>query len=231
MPNPIKLMMASAVGKVPPEYLLFTWGTAVSGQLGNNLGSFAAFSSPVQIGAAEWVTLGWAGNTAVGIKTEYTAWGWGENSSFGTVGIGTKVDVSSPTQIGSLTTWTEGPAGGFSTASGAFGAIQSGKLFMWGQGGTGRLGVGNVLNYSSPVQVGSLTTWDNFTQGDNFTGAVDTAGKLWTWGAGSSGSLGHGDVVSRSSPTQVNNKYSGGTFPTAEAIINLIGLGIIYYPH
>ena len=36
-----------------------------------------------------------------------------------------------------------------------------GKLYAWGYNNFGTLGQGNTTNYSSPVQVGALTTWSN----------------------------------------------------------------------
>ena len=33
------------------------------------------------------------------------------------------------------------------------------NLFTWGGNGNGNLGLGNSTQYSSPKQVGSLTTW------------------------------------------------------------------------
>ena len=34
-----------------------------------------------------------------------------------------------------------------------------GKLYGWGLNSNGNLGLGNTTDYSSPVQVGALTTW------------------------------------------------------------------------
>ena len=41
----------------------------------------------------------------------------------------------------------------------AVGVTTGGKLYAWGFNGDGRLGLGNTTDYSSPVQVGTLTTW------------------------------------------------------------------------
>ena len=34
-----------------------------------------------------------------------------------------------------------------------------GTLWAWGSNWAGQLGLGNITNYSSPKQVGALTTW------------------------------------------------------------------------
>ena len=44
-------------------------------------------------------------------------------------------------------------------AAGATGA--AGSLWIWGKGTFGTLGNNQILNVSSPVQVGSLTDWKN----------------------------------------------------------------------
>ena len=39
------------------------------------------------------------------------------------------------------------------------------NLLSWGRNNCGQLGLGNITNYSSPKQVGSLTTWSKITAG------------------------------------------------------------------
>jgi alpha-tubulin suppressor-like RCC1 family protein len=57
--------------------------------------------------------------------------------------------------------------------------------------------------YSSPVQVGALTTWSRVAAGNAFSVAVKTDGTLWSWGFNNTGQLGLGDTASRSDPVQV----------------------------
>jgi len=76
------------------------------------------------------------------------------------------------------------------------------KLFAWGDNSSGKLGLGDTVNRSSPVQVGSLTSWARISFGDS-TLAVQTNGTLWSWGGNSFGQLGIGTTASRSSPVQV----------------------------
>jgi alpha-tubulin suppressor-like RCC1 family protein len=85
---------------------LWTWGGGSYGQTGH--GDAVHRSSPVQVGSlTNWstVTCGHAG-TVLAVKTDGTLWGWGNNAS-GSVGNGTILHVSSPTQIGSDTLWTD----------------------------------------------------------------------------------------------------------------------------
>jgi len=75
----------------------------------------------------------------------------------------------------------------FAKSGGAL--VLSGKLFMWGENYAGRLGLGDTANRSSPVQVGSSTTWSQINTAYT-TLAVNTDGELWAWGLNSYGTLG-----------------------------------------
>ena len=60
------------------------------------------------------------------------------------------------------------------------------NLFSWGNNSQGQLGLGNITNYSSPKQVGSLTTWSKIAMGIHsilpYSVATKTDGTLWSWG-------------------------------------------------
>ena len=60
-----------------------------------------------------------------------------------------------------------------------------------------------LWGFSSPVQIGSLTTWAKIAAGNNFSAAVKTDGTLWTWGSNNYGQLGDNTSTSKSSPVQV----------------------------
>jgi hypothetical protein len=88
-------------------------------------------------------------------------------------------------------------------------AVRSdGTLWAWGYNNNGQLGTGNVINRSSPVQVGGLSTWSTRrivnTGGLSQTVQVDANGAAYMWGYNGNGSLGVGDTVTRSSPVQVS---------------------------
>ena len=94
-------------------------------------------------------------------------WAWGGNS-YGRLGLGNTTSVSSPVQIGALTTWSVLAAGGSFSA-----AIKTdGTMWSWGANGQGSLGVGDTTGRSSPVQIGDLTTWLSVTAGNYHTRAI-----------------------------------------------------------
>lgn len=141
---------------------MWTWGYNTGGALG--LGDTTNRSSPVQVGAlTTWATDFAAGSvSSFAIKTDGTFWSWGSNNS-GQLGLNIDIftNISSPTQVGALTTWSKiGPL-----QKAVLATTTDGKLYAWGNNQFGELGLGNTTYYSSPVQVGALTTWGILTKG------------------------------------------------------------------
>ena len=80
-----------------------------------------------------------------------------------------------------------------------------GTLWAWGQNTYGSIGINNTNNYSSPVQIGTLSNWKTLStdRRPNISLAIKTDGTLWSWGRNAAGELGLGDTIPRSSPVQV----------------------------
>jgi alpha-tubulin suppressor-like RCC1 family protein len=76
-------------------------------------------------------------------------------------------------------------------------------LYAWGINDQGQLGQNNIIDRSSPVQVGTDTNWLKISVNQGNSIALKNNGTLWTWGFNSNGQLGFNDQVNRSSPTQV----------------------------
>ena len=195
---------------------LWTWGGNNYTQLG--IGTTGAHrSSPVQVGSlTNWKQV-MAGNYFdVAIQTDGTLWSWGDNRFTGQLGLGDLAQRSSPVQVGLLTNWKQ--IGVIGAGATVFAIKTDGTLWAWGDNYDGALGLGDTAHRSSPVQVGSLTTWKQV----NGSMAIKTDGTLWTWGYNTYGQLGLGDTVSRSSPVQVgsltNWKQCCGSGTSAVAI-------------
>lgn len=127
----------------------------------------------------------------------------GTGNGFGGLGIGASDTSSTPVQTSAGgTNWKQISNNTNHTAA----AIKSdGTLWTWGYNNQGVLGVGSILDKSTPVQVGALTTWKSVSVGEGyFAAAIRTDGTLWTWGDNTSGQLGIGSVVAKSSPNQVS---------------------------
>jgi len=181
---------------------LWSWGSGALGQLGNN--STTNFSSPVQVGALNyWTQTSCGYYSTAAILSPGTLWVWG-NNSFGQLGLGDVTHRSSPVQVGALNVWTQVSSGPTQNMA----AIQSnGTLWTWGNNSFGQLGLNTTTlsAISSPVQVGSLSTWTQVNNGNTFTTAIQSNGTLWAWGLNTYGQLGQNDITNRSSPVQVGS--------------------------
>ena len=187
----------------PGEYLahnLYVWGKNDLGQLGLNTGINA--SSPAQSGAGEdWGPNGTAGQyVGANVKANGTLWVSGQNTN-GVRGDNTAATniISSPVQIGALTTWSK-----ISATRAQFLALnQSNALFSWGLGTQAALGHNDTISRSSPVQVGSDTDWLSVHSSlfDSFV--FKNNGTLWGWGQNLYGELGINNNLATSSPTQI----------------------------
>ena len=187
---------------------LWAWGNGL--RLPHNNSMTASRSSPIQIGFdTNWSDVAGGANIFLALKTDGTIWSWGNNFN-GALGLnaGQQDARSSPTQVGTGTTWSS-IAMGEHVAS----AIKTdGTLWSWGVNDSGQLGLNNTVYRSSPVQVGVGTTWLKITNSYSQS-AIKTDGTLWTWGKNNFGQLGLNDTANRSSPVQIgtNTNWSNIT--------------------
>ena len=198
--------LAASAG-IKTDGTLWTWGYNIFGTLG--YGTTTSYSSPVQVGTlTNWKQITISQSPTLAIKTDGTLWSWGGNDTGG-LGVGNTIYYSSPIQVGSLTSWkqvaTNGHYDGASDKFHTFGIQTNGTLWAWGYNSNGQLGVGNVSSYSSPIQVGTLTTWKQVSPGVNHVAAIRQDGTLWAWGYNGMGGLGNGTTVQYSSPIQIGS--------------------------
>jgi uncharacterized repeat protein (TIGR03803 family) len=184
---------------------LWAWGRNNNGQIGQGSTTTAQYTTPTQIGTAtDWAWVVAGANHCIAVKTTGTLWAWGLNSS-GQVGQGSTstTPTTTPTQIGALTTWSQNGAHLHAGADFTLAIRTDGTLWAWGLNGSGQLGNGNTTSNSSPVQIGSATTWSRLTAGNTFSAALRSDGTLWTWGNNGSGQLGEGSLAQRTAPVQL----------------------------
>jgi alpha-tubulin suppressor-like RCC1 family protein len=179
---------------------LWAWGSNASGQLG--LGDITNRSTPVQVGSlTNWKQVSCLDSHVLAIKTDGTLWTWGQNN-YGQLGIGSTTYFSSPVQVGSLTTWKQVSVGvGFSS----FAIKTDGTLWAWGFNNIGQLGLGDITNRLSPVQISGYP-WKQIATGSGHTVGIYGAGALYAWGQNSSQQLGLGfNSTNYSLPVQVGS--------------------------
>ena len=192
---------------------LWAWGDNEHGMLAQNEGGTGSGldckSSPTQIGTdTTWSsdvkhqTAGY--RTLLAIKTNGTLWGWGFHG-YGSLGLNEAWGTgsrSSPTQVGTQTTWNCVDTGSNTT----YGTKTDGTLWSFGYGTDGGLGLNNAggpASRSSPTQIGTDTDW-SITRAAIYVGyGLKTDGTLWAWGRNEHGQLAQSDRTKRSSPTQI----------------------------
>ena len=201
--------VAGTQGTYVGQQQLFMAGRNIQGQLGQN--ARTSRSSPVQVGSnTTWkrvcVPADFRGNHAT--KTDGTLWWWGDTDN-GSSGTNQKTSMSSPVQIPG-TTWDSLAAATDSSIC----TKTDGSLWVWGYGRYGQLanndsGPSSSKNRSSPIQVGTETTWSsNVASGYNAHGGIKTDGSMWFWGQNAYGIFGTNDRIERSSPTQLPGTWS-----------------------
>ena len=196
--------------------ILFAAGAATQGELGLN--DIVRRSSPTQI-PGTWdgaITAGYY--SVLATKSDGTLWTWGRNDSWsaGMLGLNNQTGYSSPVQIGSGTDWTTTDDRKLSLGDEQTFVIKpNGTLWSWGKNQYGSTGVPSIGTgeRSSPVQVGSDTTWKHASAGSFGQLAIKTDGTMWSWGSNAYGVLGlnqtgsewpsYGDAQKYSSPVQV----------------------------
>ena len=184
---------------------LWSWGFNSLGLLGQNISGLINRSSPTQVGSStNWKQITTSTYTGCAVKMDGTLWTWGDGQSgeWGTNNRNTGFGMrSSPTQVGSSTTWSSVSTQSFGNKF--FGIKTDGTLWGWGYNANGELGLNDIINRSSPTQVGSSTNWKQVS----CSAAVKTDGTLWTWGPNDNGTLGLNidPGTYRSSPTQVGS--------------------------
>jgi len=135
-------------------------------------------------------------SSSTAIVGELFAWGF---NPFGQLGLNDTDRRSSPTQVGSDTTWKEVDMGALNIV-----IKLDGTLWTCGYGSNGGLGNGSTSSKSVLTQVGALTDWEYCsTDGISSCLAIKTDGTLWSWGYNNNGQLGDGTIVSKSSPIQI----------------------------
>jgi alpha-tubulin suppressor-like RCC1 family protein len=142
---------------------IWAWGLNDYGGLAQN--NTTNYSSPVQIGSGtNWVNIANGSRMKGAVNTSGELWVWGRNEA-GQLGQNSKVQVSSPIQIPG-TNWALITLGHFNDSHYSQAVKTDGTLWAWGYNPYGTLGHNNLIQYSSPVQIGTDTTWNTTVQGN-----------------------------------------------------------------
>jgi alpha-tubulin suppressor-like RCC1 family protein len=198
---------STRVWAIKTDGTLWGWGTQPGGEIG--VGNTTVYSSPVQIGAlTTWATFGLCNSISVGLTTDGVMWACGQSNTDGPLGNGEiNKNYSSPIQVGNHSPYKLASGGYIWSAA----ITDEGKMWAWGDGATGKLGVGSTVDHSMPVQVGTASDWVIMATGDQGVCAVNSDNELWSWGDGVNGGLGNGSTTDISTPAQVGSLTDWGT--------------------
>jgi hypothetical protein len=179
----------------------WTWGSNVSGQLGD--GTTTNRSSPVSVvGIDDWIQVSAGGSHSLGVRANGTAWAWGTGANNGRLGDGTTTFRSSPVSVvGGFADWVQVSAGN----EHSLGVRANGTAWAWGRNDYGQLGDNTATTRSSPVSVvGGFSDWVQVSAGFQHSLGVRANGTAWAWGMNFDRQLGDGtDEPSKISPASV----------------------------
>ena len=171
-------------------------------------------TASVASGTSVSVTFTAPSNVGGGAITSYVA--TARKTSDGTTVSGT--GASSPITISGLTansayTVTVAAVNSFgagpSSAASSSVTPQEQQLWVWGPNNIGQLGLNNITSYSSPKQVGAVTTWNKIGALGSSNGvgfAIRSNNSLWALGGWNLfGQLAVGNTTNYSSPKQIGS--------------------------
>jgi len=192
---------------VQADHTLWCWGEDEHRQLG--LGPCCTpettdQQAPARVGTDLWdqVSLGDRHGCALSFTYPGEIWCWGRNDDGQLGEVTTRDQIADPNRMGSATDWQRVDAGAFHTC----GIKTDGRLYCWGRGDDGRLGVGDDAGSFTPRRIsgGDGSVWSQVSAGIAHTCAVAVDGRLWCWGEGGGGRLGLGHAEDRWGAQQVD---------------------------
>lgn len=184
------------------------WGYGQFGKLGT--GSEIDSSTPVRVGTlatstlwSDWRTIeGGYGHTC-GVRTDGSAWCWGDGNGgvLGGSSTTTSVPVRIQTDTGGVG-WSDWTHLTVQRAHGC-GTRSDGSAWCWGLNSSGELGDNSTTSRPRPVRVatdaGNAAGWHDWTAiasgGDASTCGIRADGTIWCWGSGIYGHRGDGSTT------------------------------------
>jgi alpha-tubulin suppressor-like RCC1 family protein len=179
---------ASTCALVPdlPGFV-FCWGDNGNGQLGDGTTTDRLFpTSLAPTPEASFRTVSQGGSHACGLKTNSEVWCWGAGAG---VGNGSSAGSTVPVRVAGDLLFTDVSASTTHTC-----AIAGGRVYCWGENGSGQLGDGTFTTRTVPTLVPGVFSAMSVSAGTGNTCAVTHDGTAYCWGSNMFGALGTGST-------------------------------------
>ena len=202
---------------IRPDATAWCWGGNTRGELGPGGGTpdMNAHPNPVQV-PGMWASLASGGEHTCGIKSDATAWCWGDNYQ-GQLGnpTNTQTQASNPTPTQVPGAWVSLTAGLQHTC----GIRTDATAWCWGIDQMGQLGPNGATRQNpdgtwttsgvnpTPVQVPG--SWASISAGEAQTCGLHTDGTAWCWGYNPYGQLGTATNAGSSTPNPTPAQIPG----------------------
>jgi alpha-tubulin suppressor-like RCC1 family protein len=185
---------------------LWTWGSNANGRLGYPL--LPATPLPLTIPSlGKVVAVAVGGSHTLALLSDGSVWSWGLNES-GQLGNGTNVETSAPGRVGQVGNYLARVVGIAAGDDHSLAWKADGSLWVWGDNGSGQLGLGDTKPRSLPVQVTSLKGATTASAGGSHTLAV-ASGTVYAWGSNASGQIGLDSFEGQTSTPRPIESLSG----------------------
>jgi alpha-tubulin suppressor-like RCC1 family protein len=182
------------------------WGSSNNCQLAD--GTTLSEHSPIVIGGAlkTFCHISAGASFSLAINKDGRAWAWGYNG-VGNLGDNSTINRFTPVSVaGAVKTFCKITAGAATGSSFSLAIDKNGRLWSWGNGFNGQLGINSTTSQRTPVSVlGQVKTFCEISNGPNqaFALAIDKNGRVWGWGVNGNGQIGDNTATSRRTPVSV----------------------------
>ena len=188
-----------------PPCTVMVWGLNDKEQLGGLKGSKVKIPTFSQsLSRLRPICIAGGSKSLFIVSEDGKVYACGEGTN-GRLGLGHNCNVATPRQIPVLHQYVVKKVAVHSGGKHALALTLDGKVFAWGEGEDGKLGLGNRLTMDKPRLIDSLLPKKirDIACGSSHSAAITSSGELYTWGLGEYGRLGHGDNYNQYKPKLV----------------------------
>ena len=211
-----------AVSAAVPLPQLFSWGSNVNGDVGNNATSSSGVLVPVNVdmtgvlAGKDIISVAVGNKHSLALASDGTVYAWGMNQQ-AQLGCAIPDHSTMPVAV-NMTLGSSALAGHIITAiaagdSHSVALGSDGKIYAWGDNTYGQLGTGTeggvrlapvAVNVASGLSALAGKTVIAISAAGNHTMALASDGTVYTWGLNASGQLGNNSTLNQAVPVAVN---------------------------